>query len=200
MEYIPSYSDNLYADIQPSYKDSLMHHGIRGQKWGVRRFEDKSGHLTAAGKKRYNDSDDDYDLNFRKRQDFMNDAMRKVFGQNTKPNYMNIYNEMSKDRRYKDLLDSEDPDDYRRAEAAWLKKHNMYNNYKNLFDDNRKKTPNQVRSERMSEVYTDHPKWTAADILGKKYKHLAGPHNSNDTEYWNEWRKAMDERLTELGY
>ena len=31
----------------------LQHHGILGQKWGIRRFEDKNGHLTAAGKERY---------------------------------------------------------------------------------------------------------------------------------------------------
>lgn len=31
----------------------LYHHGIKGQKWGVRRFQDKDGGLTAAGKKRY---------------------------------------------------------------------------------------------------------------------------------------------------
>lgn len=31
----------------------LMHHGIKGMKWGVRRFEDASGHLTPAGKRRY---------------------------------------------------------------------------------------------------------------------------------------------------
>ena len=33
----------------------LEHHGILGQKWGVRRFETESGHLTAAGKARYDD-------------------------------------------------------------------------------------------------------------------------------------------------
>lgn len=33
----------------------LMHHGIKGQKWGVRRFQDAAGNLTAAGKKRYRD-------------------------------------------------------------------------------------------------------------------------------------------------
>lgn len=32
--------------------DYIAHHGILGQKWGVRRFQDKSGRLTAEGKKR----------------------------------------------------------------------------------------------------------------------------------------------------
>ena len=34
----------------------LYHHGIKGQKWGVRRFQNKDGSLTPAGKKRYDDS------------------------------------------------------------------------------------------------------------------------------------------------
>ena len=31
----------------------LAHHGIKGQKWGVRRYENPDGSLTEAGKKRY---------------------------------------------------------------------------------------------------------------------------------------------------
>ena len=34
----------------------LYHHGIKGMKWGVRRFQKKDGSLTSAGKKRYYDT------------------------------------------------------------------------------------------------------------------------------------------------
>lgn len=35
------------------YSTELYHHGIKGQKWGVRRFQNEDGSLTAEGKERY---------------------------------------------------------------------------------------------------------------------------------------------------
>lgn len=32
---------------------NLYHHGIKGQKWGVRRYQNEDGSLTEAGKRRY---------------------------------------------------------------------------------------------------------------------------------------------------
>lgn len=49
------------SNIFETESTSLQHHGILGQKWGVRRFENKNGTLTHAGRKRYDtDEDGDY--------------------------------------------------------------------------------------------------------------------------------------------
>lgn len=34
----------------------LIHYGIKGQKWGIRRYQNPDGSLTSAGRKRYSDS------------------------------------------------------------------------------------------------------------------------------------------------
>lgn len=36
----------------------LYHYGVKGMKWGVRRYQDKSGSLTSAGRRRYYDTDE----------------------------------------------------------------------------------------------------------------------------------------------
>ena len=62
-EYIDKFVDDNRKRLISNYFlhsdcdiDELCHYGIKGQKWGVRRFEDDEGHLTEAGKDRYLDA------------------------------------------------------------------------------------------------------------------------------------------------
>lgn len=44
------YESNYYGVCDLG--DSLMHHGVKGQKWGVRRYQNPDGTLTAEGRER----------------------------------------------------------------------------------------------------------------------------------------------------
>lgn len=42
-----------YIGSIPCSDDSLTHYGVLGMKWGIRRYQNKDGTLTSAGKQRY---------------------------------------------------------------------------------------------------------------------------------------------------
>lgn len=51
-EHVKIDGETFVSTLMDNDADSLTHYGIRGQKWGVRRYQNKDGSLTAAGKKR----------------------------------------------------------------------------------------------------------------------------------------------------
>ena len=44
---------NTYYVAGIPYSDELYHHGVKGQKWGIRRYQNPDGTLTAEGIRRY---------------------------------------------------------------------------------------------------------------------------------------------------
>lgn len=54
MEYKPSFQEQLDVDY-------ICHHGVKGMKWGVRRYQNPDGTLTNAGKRHQKRVDRKYD-------------------------------------------------------------------------------------------------------------------------------------------
>ena len=55
LRYLGGYKyERIYTLQKGSVKmNELYHHGVKGQKWGVRRYQNPDGSLTAAGKRRF---------------------------------------------------------------------------------------------------------------------------------------------------
>ena len=45
--------ENKVPYLHRKYSNSLMHHGIKGQRWGIRRWQNKDGSLTPEGRMHY---------------------------------------------------------------------------------------------------------------------------------------------------
>ena len=74
--------------------NTLQHHGIKGQKWGVRRYRNEDGTLTSAGKKRaktLSDSKRVKAIRKKKIKNMSNDELREA------------NNRLQLERQYKDL-------------------------------------------------------------------------------------------------
>lgn len=78
-------------------RNELRHHGIKGQRWGIRRFQNKDGTLTSAGKKRYAESISD------------EEKSRIVKAANINKAYKKALTDGSKLKPVKELMESTKP-------------------------------------------------------------------------------------------
>lgn len=75
----------------------LYHHGTKGMKWGVRRYQNKDGSLTPAGKKRYSSQDNPRNMSDQ-------ELRSKINRMNLEKRYVNLSkNQNSRGNRALDL-------------------------------------------------------------------------------------------------
>ena len=103
--------DHVYTVCRSASGSYLKHHGISGQKWGVRRFQNDDGTWTEAGKERYGESNGKPD---RKTEKLMKQAMK-----NTR------YDKVRKNSIFKSIANDDDIQqkkaEYKAAKKEWYK-------------------------------------------------------------------------------
>ena len=107
------------------YNDELYHHGIRGQKWGVRRFQKSDGSLTMEGKRRYAQEEVEKKLNSTetKTEKFQKEWVKK----HPHSDFDDLGDDMiDNPRKYKGLYDED---------KEYVKKQHMYADKNKLSDD-----------------------------------------------------------------
>lgn len=138
------------------YSNELYHHGIKGMKWGVRRYQNKDGSLTAKGKA----------MASKKYKKYMNRANQEV---NTTENYVKAYNRAA-DKMNNGLIDKYNRD-YDKKLGAKAKDHDFLNDkeyengYNKLFESVLSKEYDSV----MMEAYKSNHNYKKAQALADKY-------------------------------
>lgn len=109
---------NTYYIAGYPISDELYHHGIKGQRWGVRRYQNEDGTLTAAGKARYGSVE-----NYNNAQNYKNArrAYNKAFS-NAYSKRLRAYAPLKRDReantkRWEDVYDK--ANDLNQAKKAY---------------------------------------------------------------------------------
>ena len=138
------------------YNNELYHHGIKGMKWGIRRYQNKDGSLTAKGKA----------MASKKYKKYMNRANQEV---NTTENYVKAYNRAA-DKMNNGLIDKYNRD-YDKKLGAKAKDHDFLNDkeyengYNKLFESVLSKEYDYV----MTEAYKSNYNYKKAQALADKY-------------------------------
>lgn len=135
------------------YNDELMHFGIKGMKWGVRRYQNKDGTLTAAGKKRIS-----------KEYKELSDKVENKLNKDYSKRYMNSWNKAA------DTMNNGGIDKFNKEQKAkygdnYAKRDGYESDYYKVFETELVKNYNKS----LKEFYQTDADYKKVEALVKKY-------------------------------
>lgn len=144
----------------------LSHHGIKGQRWGIRRFQNKDGSLTPAGKKRVAKLQNDYE-----------ELTGKKFGSKKESGE-------SSEKKLSDLTDDEirNRTNRMRAEKDYLDVQKQLSSLQPQHVSAGKRFVNHIGGKIIVPALTDAGKRLLTDIINKKGAKLLGIDNEDTME------------------
>ena len=165
--------------VRRTQNDELYHFGIKGQRWGVRRYQNPDGSLTAAGKERYGYSD---------ATGKMTRAGKKLYKKETK-----AYKKTDKIRQetVKKIMDAKEPSD---LITAMMNDEGMARELK--YHDAPSLEKARLVGERMKERRSVESNWHAREKMGLDHKDPMAFVNLSDEDkvkYLKYGQKKCDE-------
>ncbi len=157
----------------------LAHHGIKGQKWGVRRFQNPDGSLTEAGVKRYGEHGAEY-LNAKQAKKEANKAYNKAFN----AAYDKSYQAYSFSKKRRDANEER----WNKAYDAAEKARNADKNFKDAKKKMRDETGRSYKAKLKAQNYQKYSKDNLPIVSIAK-------HYTTNAKYWKDTMKdikAMD--------
>ena len=207
--------------------NELKHHGVKGQKWGVRRFQNADGSLKPAGRKRYNDDVNEKKAAYKDAKKAYNKSFRSANSYSERhfiSQYVNKDKRAESDRRWNDAADKakaldKAKKDYKQAKASadkaavkkYEKKFNEAEKASNIADkkwnevSEQYKALGKTRIERMLNAARN--KSDAAKKYNKSYDEASklsdlADQKWNDAkkEYVNTGRNRVEQLLNNVKY
>lgn len=87
--------------------NTLNHHGTKGMRWGIRRFQRKDGSLTPEGKKRYNKDIPEESIDEKKQRILKSHSAKEIYENKdlfTDKEIQDAYNRLNTENNIKNLI------------------------------------------------------------------------------------------------